>query len=148
MRRKPARRALPAGVRRSVVVGAIGIMVALPAIAYSLYLDYPVNIAADGQRLMADAAVSLSASVPDNPYGDLAQQLSDKETQLDEREATLAADQAAADQRNAAAKDFGFVSLCISVFLLILVSLNFYLDMRRKRPVVSARERKFLVDLR
>lgn len=131
---------------RSTIVNAVALLVALPALGYSFYIDAPASLAENAERLMADSAVSMSASVPANPYNTLAQQLTDKQTQLDQEQASLNAEEAAA--RNSPAEYLGIASLCLSIFLLLLVGLNFYFDMRRKSPPRSALEKKFLVDLR
>ncbi len=133
---------------RSVVVGAIGLLVAVPTIGYSMYLDTPAGLAGSAQRLMADAAVSMSASVPANPYNTLASQLSAEQAQLDQREATLNAQESAINEQSAPAEDWTFASLALSILLLILVALNFYFDMRRRRPRQDPLAQKFLVDLR
>jgi predicted PurR-regulated permease PerM len=148
MARKPARPAGRDRVSRTLLVNAIGILVALPAIGYSFYLATPVSLAQNGERLLADAGVSMSADVPANPYNTLAAQLDTEQAALDQRAATLNAQESAINQQNSSASDWGLASIGISVFLLILVSLNFYLDMRRRRPQTDPLAKKFLVDLR
>ena len=94
------------------------------------------------------AAVGVSMSVAQNPINTQAQQLKQKETQLDQREATLLAKENPAAQwqwigQNA---NLSFYSLCMSTALFILVGINFYFDFRRKNR--SGAAQKFSVDLR
>jgi hypothetical protein len=91
----------------------------------------------------------MSASVPANPYNTLAAQLSDEQSQLDQRAAQLAAKQSALNSQSVLVQDLGLAGFGLSVFLLILVGLNFYFDIRRRSGAPQgALERKFLVDLR
>ncbi len=94
------------------------------------------------------AAVGVSMSVAQNPINTQAQQLKQKETQLDQREATLLAKENPTAQwqwigQNA---NLSFYSLCMSTALFILVGINFYFDFRRKNR--SGAAQKFSVDLR
>ncbi len=135
--------------KRALVVNAIALLVAIPALAYSFSLGAPENLAQNTQRLVADAAVSMSAAVPANPYNTLAQQLADKQAQLDARAAQLSAKQSAQNAQDKLVQDLGLAGFGLSVFLLILVGLNFYFDMRRRSGAPQgALARKFLVDLR
>lgn len=142
------RRTSRAHLSRSTIVNAIGLLVAIPAFSYSLYVYSPGALAESAGRLVADATMSLTASVPANPYNTLAQELSDKQAALDREQAQLSAKESAASGTSSSAVYFGLASFCISVLVLMLVGLNFYLDMRRKYPRADALSRKFLVDLR
>ena len=135
---------------RVFVTNAVALLIAVPSLTYfGSLLGAPDNLSLGAQRLMADAAVSLSAAVPSNPYNTLAAQLADKQTQLDARAAQLSAEQSILNSKNVLAEDLGMAGFGLSVFLLILIGLNFYLDMRRRSGAPQgALERKFLVDLR
>ena len=148
MRTHPARKYSRERKFSSVTVNVLGLLVALPAFGYSLYLYPPTELVQSAQRLAADASLSLSAAVPENPYNTLAAQLSDKQAQLDQQEAQLRNQEAAANQKTLLGQDWGLVSFGISILVLVLVGLNFYLDMRRRNPKPDALTRKFLVDLR
>jgi len=135
--------------KRMLFVNAIALLIAIPALAYSFSLGTPGGLAENTQRLVADAAISMSASVPANPYNTLAAQLSDEQAQLDARAAQLAAKQSALNAQDVLVQDLGLAGFGLSVFLLILVGLNFYFYMRRRSGAPQgALARKFLVDLR
>jgi hypothetical protein len=135
--------------KRVLVVNALALLVAVPALAYSFSLGEPGGLAQNTQRLVADAAVSMSASVPANPYNTLAAQLSDEQAKLDARASQLSAEQISLNSQSAIIQDLGLAGFGLSVFLLILVGLNFYFDVRRRSGAPQgALARKFLVDLR
>ena len=91
----------------------------------------------------------MSASVPPNPYNTLASELADEKSQLDARAHALAAQQSAASQGAELEHYLTIASFCMSIVLLVLVGLNFYLDTRRRGGKASGYlERTFLVDLR
>ena len=134
---------------RFIAVNAAALVVAVASLAYSLSIAPPAQMAASAKRLMADASVSMSASVPANPYNTLAAQLTQKQNALDARAAQLEAQQATINSRDAIIQDLGLAGFGLSIFLLILVGLNFYLDGRRRRDMdMGPLARKFLVDLR
>ena len=128
----------------------MALIIAVPALSYSASLiGSPIYAAQGAQRLMADASASLSAAVPANPYNTLASELADKQTQLDARAAQLSAEQSVINSKSILAEDLGMAGFALGVFLLVLIGLNFYFDMRRRSGVVQGPlERKFLVDLR
>lgn len=135
--------------KRTLVVNAIALLVAVPALVYSFSLGAPQTVVQNTQRLVADASVGMSASVPANPYNTLAGQLSAEQAALDARAGQLVAKQSALNAQNVLVQDLGLAGFGLSVFLLILVGLNFYFDMRRRSGVLQgALAKKFLVDLR
>jgi hypothetical protein len=134
-------------MKRVNVINAIALLVALPALSYSLYVGSPVHVAQSAQRLMADAAVSMSASIAPNPYNTEAEQLAAKEARLNERAAQLTAQQNDLSSQGVIRENLGLISFFISLLLLVLVGLNFYFDRRRAMPL-TRRSQKFLVDLR
>lgn len=128
---------------------AAALLVAVPALMQSISLGAGTNLVRDAHSMMGDAAVSLSASVPPNPYNTLAAQLADEKTQLDQRAAALDARQSGLSSGSTFQQDLTIASFCMSLMLLLLIGLNFYLDMRRRRGQSPGYlERKFLVDLR
>lgn len=134
---------------RAIAFNAIALLVAVAALFHSIALGVGPRLVDDAHSLMGDAAVSLNASVPPNPYNTLADQLAAEKTQLDNRAATLNAQQAGFSSPNKIQVWMTIASFCMSLVLLFLVGLNFYLDMRRRRgQVPGLLERKFLVDLR
>ena len=135
-------------VSRSAFVGALGVVIAIPALLYSLYITPPLHSALSSARLLADASIGLSASVPANPYNTIAAQLDQKAATLNQREADLAKLQAQVADKNAAGTLWGIASFAMSLVLLGLVAFNFYLDTRRRGNVRDPLARRFLVDLR
>lgn len=113
-------------------------------LGYAALTSSPASISRAAEDTLA--AVGLAASVPANPYNTLAQQLSDKQTQLDQQAAQLAVQEKNNMSAATSASDrLGFYSLCISAALFILVAINFYLDIRRREEGPG---RKFSIDLR
>lgn len=123
-------------------INILALLLAVPVLAYSLYVSTPSEYAKNAGSMLASAA-NMSASVPENPYNTVAAQLAQKEAQLDQREAELAA---RASQGPSFSEMLGVSSFFISLLLLLLVALNFYYDVQRGR--LGAIPRKFQVDLR
>lgn len=120
----------------------LALLLAVPVLAYSLYVNTPGEYAKNAGAMLASAA-NMSASVPENPYNTLAAALADRESQLDQREAAL---NAAASKGLSFSEMLGASSFFISLILLILVALNFYYDVKRGK--LAAIPRRFQVDLR
>ncbi len=82
--------------------------------------------------LLGSAAIGISAAVPSNPYNALAQELVEREAELDRREALV---------REAESRsvfwDFSALlapySFAVSFLLFALIALNYILDWRRSR---------------
>ena len=135
--------------RRVLVVNSLALLIAVPALAYSIVHETPSGIVSDAQGLVAGASASLSASVPANPYNTLAAQLDDEKAQLDSRATELNAQQSAAAAQNSLERYMTFASFGMSLMVLLLVGLNFYFDMRRRSGKIPGfLEKKFLIDLR
>jgi hypothetical protein len=100
----------------------------------------------NGAHAMFGASgAALSAEVPPNPYNTLADQLAQKEQQLNDREAAMNA-QAAKPSFLSSGNLFGFISFLLSLILCALLALNFYLDAKRGKkgnPLAA----KYSVDL-
>lgn len=101
------------------------------------------SMGTQASALMGAASVSISAAIAPNPDNTLASQLRAKQEQLDAREAELnsRAGSVATD-----GTDWGFWAFVLSAGLLVLVLINFALDVRRARTLMRAR--LFAVDLR
>jgi hypothetical protein len=123
----------------------IALGVVLGGMSVPFVSQTPVQFVKDAQNMLAGSGATLSAIVPANPYNTLAQQLADKEQELNDREAMLA-EREANDIGPSAGGIFGVLSFVFSLILLALIGVNFYLDSRRnkKQPLSS----KFSVDLR
>lgn len=113
-------------------------------LGYAALNSTPASLARGAKDTLAD--VSLTVGVAPNPYNTEAEQLADKQQQLNQEQATLTAEQTSAAQTQSTTDRWGFYSLCVSGALFVLVALNFYLDMRRRRQAPAAGA--FSVDLR
>lgn len=131
-------------IRLSVPLRPIALGVALGGMLLPVLMQTPERITRNAENMLAGAGATLSASVPENPYNTLAQQLQEEQAALDEREAAL--NEKESDIGPSAGEIFGVMSFVMSVVLLGLLGLNFYMDSRRNRkPGISS---KFSVDLR
>jgi len=124
---------------RTTALNLIGLLVAAPLLGYSLAHAGPLSFAVATESMLANATVGVSAGVEPNPYNGVAQQLNAKEAELESRE------QALNSKTNGRGDTLGLYSFLMSAILLVLIAINFYLDMRRRRaPAVS----QYAVDLR
>ena len=132
--------------RKKVSINTVGVGVAAFALTSSLFIVSPQQFLFDAQNMMA-TAVGARASVGENQYNTLAQQLQEKEEALNEREATLA--QQEGGMRGPTSQPSGntwvFVNVALSFMLFILVGLNFYLDLRRRG---TASTNRYLINAR
>lgn len=97
------------------------------------------SVATRAASMLGAASVSISAAIPANPDNTLARKLSEKQAELDAREAALL-------QPARSGFDWGFLAFILSAGLLVLVIINFYLDIRRMQALVASRT--YAVDLR
>lgn len=123
---------------RANAINVIALMVAAPLLGYSFAHAGPEALAARAQSMLANASVGMSAGVTPNPYNDLAKQLNAKAASLEQKESALSSRSTTSDQ-------YGFYAFVMSSILLILVAINFYFDIRRKRVLTPSR---YAVDLR
>ena len=125
-------------------------MLALAAVflSYTALTATPSSLLGNAQTMLASAGVGVSVAVAPNPYNTLAQQLSNKEAQLNQQSAFLAAQEQTINSSapTAPANRYGFYSLCVSMALFVLVAINFYFDIRRRDKATPAGT--FSVDLR
>ena len=100
---------------------------------YSAYSGAPHDAIARTQSMLAAATVGTSAAVEPNPYNTWNQQLTEKEKALALREKTIAAleDKFSGSSVITPQSNLPLYSFCLSLFLTILVGLNFYFDWRR-----------------
>lgn len=80
--------------------------------------------------MLGSAAASLSAAVPANPYNTLAQELAEREADLDRKAAALTSEGGDAVSLSERLAPY---SLAASGVLFLLVALNFYFDWRKRR---------------
>lgn len=114
----------------------IGVGVASSAIVFSLLIASPENFLFGSGSMLA-SAVGARASVPENSYNTLAEQLAEKEKALNEREAAIS--QQGRVGETPQSPPWALMSFTLSLVLLVLVGINFYLDMRRRNPQPSSR---------
>lgn len=131
---------------KSSKIPTLGILVLAGLLfLYSLLTVNVSVVAQSAQYMVASAIVGTSAAVPPNPYNTLDQQLLEKQTRLNEREAALAVRENSSNTLSS--QDlWGVYSFVMSAVLVVIVGINFYFDLRRGRP--NPLSRKFSVDLR
>lgn len=131
---------------KSAKIPTFGILVLATLLLVYSFLTVNVRVVADSaQHMMANALVGTSANVPPNPYNTLDQQLSEKQTRLNEREAALSVRENSGGALSSS-DVWGVYSFVMSAVLVVIVGINFYFDLRRGRP--NPLSRKFSVDLR
>ena len=125
-----ARRKKSDDKREAIRRGAM--IVAIILFMYAISVDSPARLARSGYSMLGAAVIGVTAGVEPNQYNTLAQQLSDKQKELDAREAALNAQSGGSlvGTRSLAAASFA-----TSVLLLVLVAGNYYLDFRRSRTI-------------
>lgn len=140
---------MTARIKRHPNLNAILIVGAGVFFGYAAATVSPSALTRTSGEMLASASVSISAAVPQNPYNSLAEQLREKEAALQERERAAGVGPSAAGAEPVSTLDdkLGVLSLFVSLILLVLVAINFYLDMRREGrvPMLS---NPFAVDLR
>ena len=116
--------------------GAV-LLVAFGLFFYAVTVATPQMLASTAQSMLAQA-VGASASVAPNPINTYAKQLTEKETQLNDREKRIAYLEERADARkeDAPHDPYALASFMTSIALFGLVGANFYFDWRRGRMVV------------
>jgi predicted PurR-regulated permease PerM len=128
---------------KSVPLNYLALGIALSGFFLPIFMESPAQLVNDAQSMLADSGATLSAAVPPNQYNTLAEQLDAKEQALNDREVALKASRTGIFSSS---DIFGLISLVLSLILLGLLGLNFYLDSRRgTRTGISG---KYSVDLR
>jgi Na+/H+-translocating membrane pyrophosphatase len=115
-------------VRRTLVV------IALALFMYATSVSSPGVLARDAVSMVGSGAVGMYAGVESNPYNTAAAQLAAKQNELQARESLV-------DARSGGSltgtRVLAAASFCISLLVLVLVSLNYYMDFRRGRRVIA-----------
>ncbi len=116
---------------------------------YAVATVSPSTLARTTQNMLASASVSMSAAVAPTPESSIAAQLRAKEIELNEREAQIGGQGSTVEKQTTTTlgDELGALSLGISLVLLVLVAVNFYMDMRREGRGFGLGSR-FAVDLR
>lgn len=106
--------------------------------AYAAYMGAPREAFTRSSDFVASATVGASAAVEPNEYNTLAQQLGEKQNELSLRERELIARENELTKKNAGpATLMPLISFIISLVLAFLIALNFYMDWRRGKIVIS-----------
>ena len=112
---------------------------------YSAVLGAPREVLVRTNAMLANATIGTSAAVEPNSYNSLAQQLTDKETELASREKNLAQQENRVPQ--SMPTNLSLYSFLMSLLLAILVGVNFYFDWRRGRSAVT-QDTRSVINLR
>ena len=112
------------------VIRRTAIVIALVLFIYATSVASPKVLVQSAASMLGNASVGLSMGVAENPYNTAAAQLAAKQTELDAREALIKAGEggSVAGTRMLAAGSF-----IVSILVLVLVALNYYMDWRRDR---------------
>ncbi len=97
--------------------------------SYSILSEAPEKLASSSSSMLADALVSISASVAPNPDNTVAAELQKKQDELDVRQKNIDILEKRATTVNA----YALYSFLISIALFILVAFNYFFDWRRAR---------------
>ncbi len=120
----------------------LGVAAAALLLSYSFSFAPPTVVVKSASSMLGSAAVGMSATVDENPFNSLAQQLVNKERELQARESGLDQREIVLDAREA---PLAFYSLMLGLAVCLLVLANFYFDWRRsRRPTPTS----FAVDAR
>jgi hypothetical protein len=119
-------------LKKDVPLNMLALGIAVSGFLIPLFTQSPLGLADGAKAMLAGSGATLSADVPPNPYNTLADQLHQKEQELNDREAALNARETPPSVLNQG-NIFGFISFILSLMLCILIALNFYLDSRRGR---------------
>ncbi len=131
--------------RYSPSLNFVAALVAIAGMYTPISLMGPETFVQETRSMAAGSGAAITASVPENPYSMLAEQLRAKEEALVEREAALSGP----DERRtySLGEIFGFLGFALSLVLSVFIGINFYMDVRRGRKP-GLFENKYAVDLR
>ncbi len=115
---------------RHVDVNVLGVAAAALLLSYSFSFAPPTVIVKNASSMLGSASVGTNAAVDENPFNTLAQQLVNKERELQERESVLDQREFVLDARDA---PLALYSLVMGFVVCLLVLANFYFDWRRSR---------------
>jgi hypothetical protein len=111
-------------------VNVFGVAVAALLLSYSFSFAPPTVVAKNASLMLGSATVGMSAAVDENPFNTLAQQLVNKERELQARESALDQREFVLDAREAPWAVYSFI---FGLIISLLVLINFYFDWRRNR---------------
>lgn len=121
-------------VWRHFDVNVLGVAAAALLLSYSFSFAPPTVVVKNAASMLGSASVGMNATVDENPFNTLAQQLVSKERELQARESVLDQREYVLDAREA---PMAFYSLMLGLTVCLLVLANFYFDWRRGRDQKS-----------
>jgi hypothetical protein len=108
------------------------------------YLSTVLELEQRNSGTVLGTAVGTSASVPANPDNTLAQQLSEKEMRLDQREADLALQELTIANQIQKERNRLLAYLLIGALVILgLVAYNFYLDYQYRHEHANKKKKKY-----
>jgi hypothetical protein len=114
------------------IIRRTAIVIALVLFIYATSIASPKVLVQSAASMLGSAEVGVSMGVAPNPYNTAAAELAAKQSELDAREALIRANDGGslAGTRMLAAGSF-----IVSILVLMLVAMNYYMDWRRDRRV-------------
>lgn len=125
-----------------VDANVLGVAAAALLLSYSFSFAPPTVVVKNAGAMLGTASVGVGAAVDENPFNTLAQQLVNKERELQARESVLDQREYVLDAREA---PLALYSLLLGLAVCLLVLFNFYFDWRRERRSTKS---PFVVDVR
>jgi hypothetical protein len=127
---------------RHIDANVLGVAAAALLLSYSFSFAPPTVVVKSAASMLGSASVGMTAAVDENPFNTLAQQLVNKERELQARESSLDQREYVLDAREA---PLALYSLILGLSVCLLVLFNFYFDWRRAHRTKSS---PFVVDVR
>ena len=115
---------------RHLDANVLGVAAAALLLSYSFSFAPPTVVVKSASLMLGSASVGMNAAVDENPFNSLAQQLVNKERELQARESALDQREYVLDAREA---PMALYSLILGLTVCLLVLFNFYFDWRRER---------------
>lgn len=115
---------------RTVDVNVLGVAVAALLLSYSFSFAPPAVVVRNVSTMVGNATVGMNAAVDENPFNTLAQQLVEKERDLQGRESALDRREEILLVREA---PFAIYSFILGLVVCLLVLANFFFDWRREK---------------
>lgn len=129
-------------------VNGLLLLLAFVLLGYALTTASPASLVHSARSMIASPIITSSAVVPSNPDNTLAEQLRQKEMNLNEREQHLAQLEMLRNQNTQRSTVLSLMSLVASLILFGLVGLNFYRDAQRDPRAARSLFSANAIDLR
>ncbi|GEM_PF-2415539 len=124
------------GIKR--VLGVATIMTAIILASLFVYSYSSLGLSPGDVTLFLAASIGSSAEVPSNPYNTLAQQLREREEELDQREKDLLEEMTRLEKQNDAVLNLIMILVGVLFFLMLI---NFYLDYKSRSEELKKKDR-------